>query len=73
MQKPVLRLRNAVFGAMVAGSLAFGATQATASAPSGPRCDYPNVPSACVNGAPCGHLCASGEGECANNCCYCLI
>ncbi len=78
MKHAISTVRNIVFGAVIAGSLGFGATQATAAPSSGSACDGPgNVYlGTCPGTGPrsdCGLYCDSGVGVCSNGCCTCLI
>ncbi len=75
MLSPVKRLRNALFGGVVASAIVFGGTQAMAAPANPDRCQPPNVwiGASCPTGTLCGQYCASGDGECADGCCYCLL
>jgi hypothetical protein len=75
MQSSMQRLRNALFGGVVASAMLFGGTQAVAAPANPDRCQPPNVwlgLAACPTGKLCGEYCTSGEGECLNGCCMCL-
>lgn len=81
MAKPGKRVRDGVFGALVALALAFGATQAVASpAPAVLRtCDGPaQYPvSSCPANHDCSALCATygltDGGICNRGCCTCAF
>ena len=81
MPRSARRMRDGVFGAVVALALVFGATQAVASpAPTVFRaCDGPgNIPvSSCPADLDCSATCAAhgypDGGVCRRNCCTCAI
>ena len=69
------RIRRLVFGAVVAGALGFGGSQALAS-PVAPRSLCDEEGQIYVGSCPsssCGNLCASGFGVCRSGCCTCKI
>lgn len=65
--------RNIVFGAVVTGSLGFGASQATAAPRSALACNgLGEVPvSSCPADGRCNDICE--YGVCFQNCCTCPI
>jgi hypothetical protein len=75
MLRSLRRARQVVFGVAVAGSLAFGGSQALASQPAADAaCDEEGqIYVGTCPSSNCNNLCAGGFGVCRSGCCTCKI
>ena len=69
MRQTVLRLRNLVFGALIAGALGTGASATLAAPRDASACFDPDA--ACVTPVECVAYCFPRGGRCSNGCCAC--